>query len=251
MRRRLPALAAALATLGVLVLGFCLPRVVFGAMDRRLAGERRKLEIQDVSLSKPGEADFYDLLRLMGGEHTEVALSQGENLTVEEAAQLAEEMLRNWLPPEVWIEDAEDVQADPVLVTSREEMLLSGIFWRCTWTDPWGEQNMLYLEDRSGGLASFRFFTTHWYKAAEDVIAEIIMGLRYYFMDNYQAEMTQYEPSLFDLGAKGEGYLLLYWPNGEQYEVPLRWEDERFSFNEPEERTGVSVSTGIDIDAAE
>lgn len=236
MRKRLTALAAVLGAVGVLVLGFYLPRAVSSALDRHLAGERRELAVQDVSLSKPGEADIYDMLRLIGGAHTEVELSQGEGMTAGGAAGQAEE-LAHGLFPGIWGERATasgDIRAVPVLCTSREEPLLSGIFWRCTWANVWGAVNTLYLEDRGGRLACARLHSPYWNFKPGTVLYlnEVVSGLAYYCQDAYEAEAFMSGPLGILPPMEGDGSINLIWPGAAEYTLPLRYEGEWFSVNE-------------------
>jgi len=253
MRRRLSALAAVLAALGVLVLGFCLPRIVSGALDRQLTGERRELAIQEVSLSRPGEADIYDLLRLMGGEHTQVALSQGENMTAEEAVRRAEELLYVQVL-DIWRPSTKNftgIQAEPFLVTSREAPQLSGIFWRCTWTDPHEQQGTLFLEDGDGRLVSFRVYVPPvWQKDMEPITEDVVTGIYYYFHEFFQADVPSRQ-ELPNFAKEDECWIPLRWQDGEQYEAALRLEGEWLSFNEPREGTSISISVGNDMGASE
>jgi len=236
MKKRLSAMAAVLGAVGVLVLGFYLPRAVSSALDRHLAGERRELAVRDVSLSKPGEADLYDMLRLIGGAHTEVELAQGEGMTAGEAALLAEEVAYG-LFPGVWREraaDSGDILAVPVLCTSREEPLLSGIFWRCTCANVWGTVNTLYLEDRGGRLACARLHSPYWSFKPGTVLYmnDVVFELAYYCQEVYEAEVPMSGPLGVLPPVEGDGYIHLIWPNSAEYTLPLRYEGEWFFFNE-------------------
>lgn len=147
-------------TLLLVVLGAFLPRIASLALDRQLENDVSLLENQSISLAFEQGADFFQTLELFGSAASQVELSEGYRMKLADAEAAAVEVRMHLAASGAAVEGP---KVTPVLITSRSTPGLSGIFWRCVWSDASADQlagsirleEVLWLDDQSGRLVSF------------------------------------------------------------------------------------------------
>ncbi len=174
--RRFKQFLPVLGTLLVLALGAAMPRLALLAMDGRMEQETTQLTNTGISLTLTQEADLFRALALFGGSHTQVELPEGARMTAREAEDAAAEVLAQI---RAWSMVYTDLQAVPVLLTSRDAPGLSGVFWRVIWRGPDGAQETLWLDDQTGQMVAFAGAvsgsSTVWVEDRETAVEEFLI----------------------------------------------------------------------------
>lgn len=174
--RRFKQFLPVLGTLLVLALGAAMPRLALLAMDGRMEQETTQLTNTGISLTLTQEADLFRALALFGGSHTQVELPEGARMTAREAEDAAAEVLAQI---RAWSMVYTDLQAVPVLLTSRDAPGLSGVFWRVIWHGPTGAQETLWLDDQTGQMVAFAGAvsgsSTVWVEDRETAVEEFLI----------------------------------------------------------------------------
>lgn len=149
-----------LCTLLLIGLGAFMPRLASLALDRQLENNVVLLENQSISLTLEQGTDFFETLELFSSVASQVELSGGYRMKPEDAEAAAVEARMHF---EASGAADEGPKVTPVLITSRSTPGLSGIFWRCVWSDPSANgqevsirlEEVLWLDDQSGNMVSF------------------------------------------------------------------------------------------------
>lgn len=198
MRKALRAVPILLTVLFVAV-GACIPLVASQLVDRQLEYETKHWEDTSVSLVLSQEGDFFQTLELFRSDHSQVELSEGEAMTVEEvreAAMNAALLLALQAPMQ------EELRVVPILFASSGTPVSSGIFWRCTWFVN-ETQTTLWLDDRSGRMVAFESWvgTSDLY-ASDSPFHEAVFSVLEYCQTQYPVDSVDYD---FDLAFAEEG----------------------------------------------
>lgn len=147
-------------TLLLVGVGAFMPRLASLAQDQQLENHVSLLNNQSISLALEQETDFLQTLKLFGSVTSQVELSVGNRMKSADAEAAAVEALMSFAAPDVTYGSLE---VTPMLLTSKSIPGLSGIFWRCVWSDTTIKQpeesirldNVLWLDDQSGKMVSF------------------------------------------------------------------------------------------------
>ena len=150
---RLGTMTALLRTFLLLLLSAFLPPLTFFILDHQLENEIMQREDTDISLKFSQNLDFFRTLDLFRSQQTQIELTEGYEgyrMTEADVSAAAKGMILSfgnvYSAPEV----------TPVLITNKDSLGLSGIFWRCVWGDDAGGQEIMWLDDQSGQMVGFQ-----------------------------------------------------------------------------------------------
>lgn len=144
--------------LPLLVLGYFMPRMAGGALNRSLEREVWEMEDRGVSLTLTEEMDVLSRMelfaQLVSREHTQVELKEGSELAGIGARAAAEDVMARLEGVSVM------GAAVPYLLTGEDDegQTRSGIFWRCVWqfdSDIGDIGGTLWIDDQTGLLMGF------------------------------------------------------------------------------------------------
>lgn len=228
-----------LCTLLLVGLGAFMPRIASLVLDRQLEHDVALLENQSISLSLEQGANFFQTLELFGGVTSQVELSEGYRMKLADAAAAAVEVRMHLTASGA---SEEGPKVTPVLITSRSTPGLSGIFWRCVWSDTSADkpersirlEEVLWLDDQSGQLVSFSGLAD-WssLSAPNSLFPQSAVDVAEYCRQNYPVDTVKLaladedDPGLFTI-------TLTKSQNGqaETYSIPMRIADGWIFFHE-------------------
>lgn len=228
-----------LCTLLLVGLGAVMPRIASLVLDRQLEHDVALLENQSISLSLEQGADFFQTLELFGGVTSQVELSEGYRMKLADAEAAAVEVRMHFAASGA---SEKGPKVTPVLIASRSTPSLSGIFWRCVWSNTSTNglegcvslEEVLWLDDQSGQMVSFSGFADWPSLSAPDSLfpqsaVDVAEYCRqYYPVDTVKLALTdEADPGQFTI-------TLTKSQNGKDvsYSVPMRIADGWISFHE-------------------
>ena len=137
-------------------LGISLPNIGAWLIDHQLEQEVTTQEdhMDALALSQP--LSLTETLLLMAGSRTAIEVEDNYKMTPEEVAKSVADALMELESVGIVMPAANNMEMTPMLLTSKTETGLSGIFWHCTWKDSDVEENSIWLDDMTGLMVAFR-----------------------------------------------------------------------------------------------
>ena len=179
-----------LLTVLFVAVGASIPLVSSLIVDRQLDSETKRWDDVSVSLVLSQDSDITQTLELFRSDRSQVRLTEGENLSAQDAmgaAMKAASALSLAAPAQ------EDMSATPTLFASSGSSVSSCIFWCCEWGE--GEQrSVLWIDDRTGLMVAFDGWVgpSELY-AAESPFHEAVFSVLEYCQAQYPIDSVEYE----------------------------------------------------------